>query len=315
MKARSKILSLGAAGLLGGGAAMLGLLGTGEGDAGSGRPSLAELSRPWSSAPLGICITNVACDGFGVTVDFETDLPPPYRVGVHLVDEIGYGSSRLRPVNYIDTDSHHAFVAGRFYDLGVFVQVYQRGPETTGEGTDHPATRLDELEWEQHVAKIRSIPVRKIDEPNWDNDPSDRSLDGYDPSEMVPVGDWTWAGFVRTESTSLMRRAVSLTASRLESGRLAAHFTTNDFSGTRPSADIGSGFRLLLFDCGQGLISTLTQPAYSARTNMSEAVLIKRGLRSLSAHDGWKFTSDSAGSPVVVPARGVPQDRIDWKGL
>ena len=69
------------------------------------------LSKPdeWSSAAKGICITNIVCEAGGLRVYFTSDVPPPYRVGIHAPREAGFGT-RAQPIAYVDTTELHAFV-------------------------------------------------------------------------------------------------------------------------------------------------------------------------------------------------------------
>lgn len=75
----------------------------------------------WDKAPLGIAITNVVYDTFGVSVQFDTDLEPPYIVGVY--DAFEAGLERRFPIAEVTTRGKSAFVQGDFTDTTTFVEV------------------------------------------------------------------------------------------------------------------------------------------------------------------------------------------------
>ena len=84
--------------------------------------------------------------------------------------------------------------------------------------------------------------------------------------------------------------------------------------------NVGTGFRLLMIetkdpDTGEDAMACWAQAAYSAKTNMSQAVLIKKGVLCLSAHDGWKYTVDWEGVPTMVSCTNAVPDKVYPKGL
>lgn len=85
--------------------------------------ALADLASDWANAPMGIVITNCVYDTYGVSVQFETDLEPPYIVGVYEIWEDGLG--RNFPVAEVVTEKKAAYVAGDFTDVTTFVEVMQ----------------------------------------------------------------------------------------------------------------------------------------------------------------------------------------------
>lgn len=56
--------------------------------------------------------------------------------------------------------------------------------------------------------------------------------------------------------------------------------------------DIGTGYRIMMFE-DSGVCQA--QRAYSARTNMSDTVVLPRGFRALSSHNGYVYTTDWEG--------------------
>ena len=82
------------------------------------------------------------------------------------------------------------------------------------------------------------------------------------------------------------------------------------FSTSITDADVsvGTGYRIIFFD-DLGIVQA--QRAYSARTNMSDEVIIERGFKSLSAHDGYRYTKDFDGRVYWQADTNTVPDRIN----
>ena len=72
------------------------------------------------------------------------------------------------------------------------------------------------------------------------------------------------------------------------------HMVDHEYSFSLRGADVsrGTGFRIMMFE-DSGVCQA--QRAYSARTNMSDTVVLPRGFRALSSHNGYVYTTDWEG--------------------
>lgn len=258
------------------------------------------LSNPdeWNSAAKGICITNIVCEAGGLRVYFTSDVPPPYRVGIHAPREVGFGT-RAQPIAYVDTTELHAFVPCNLYDAAVFVQVYKCDRYTTPSWT----RKRTEREWKVYVDSLQVRPIRTVTDQSWYGNPPEASIEGMDPTCLSLVGDHTWGGFVMTDATSLSADI-----------QLVKPGVTNVLHVTASGRDpaVGTGFRVLVFD---DTATCQASVAYSAKPNMSQEVLIKRGWKSLSSNGSWKIASDWEGAPVMVPCTNATPYVIYGEGL
>lgn len=166
----------------------------------------ASLAASFETAPLGIAITNCTFDTYGVAVRFETDLPPPYLVGVYECWEDGL--ARNFPIAEVRTFSKSAFVPGDFTDVTSFVEVMH--PSRINPHMPHRVLTAAEAKHyretlDRHVgtgieytrADINYVPNNIMGQ-----------LKG-----MELIGDHTWQGFVwsstsRVEFAFRARRAV-----------------------------------------------------------------------------------------------------------
>ena len=114
---------------------------------------LSDLASDWANAPMGIVITNCVYDTYGVSVQFETDLEPPYTVGVYESWEDGLG--RNFPVAEVITEKKSAHVAGDFTDVTTFVEVMK--PSRFNLKMPHRV--LTDAEKTYYRAKLEKMPV------------------------------------------------------------------------------------------------------------------------------------------------------------
>ena len=251
---------------------------------------------------LGICITNIVYQSDGIVVDFETDVPPPYRVGIHRPQELGYSMSRAFPVAYVDTNDKHVFVPFKIYDATVFVQVY----DPTDKRIVPPWTRkMTDAEWANYVSRVRRHPIKTILDPDKYDTVVDNNLMGLDHTVMRLVGHNLWNGFVMTNATEMTMKIDMLV------GTNCVEYT---YQATGRDQKVGKGFRISLQD---NMIppDISAESAYSAIPNMSQEVLIKRGWVSLSSNGKWKIATDWEGYPVMVPCTNAIPYRIYGEGL
>lgn len=152
----------------------------------------------WSAAPLGIRITSCAYDAHGVDVAFDTDLEPPYMIGVYRSAEVGLG--RYYPVRETVTKWKNARVNCPMLDVTLFVQVMTTNAVTdrtyASVGTNGVTNviqmthrSLTGEEWESYRDSIRKAKAVV-------NDRTDATFERVreDPS-MELVSDNTWIGF------------------------------------------------------------------------------------------------------------------------
>ena len=274
----------------------------------SSTASARSVPDDWRGAPMGIFISEVTAlpEGFGVR--FETDLQPPYRVGVHVPEEAGF-QTRAWPVAFTDTYDTYAVVTGKFLDVALFVQVYKTDATTTPPWT----RRVSTPEWDAYRERVRSRPPREIRTPDYYGNPSDRDPAGVDSRQLVLLDDEVWGCFVLTNATAL-----DLTVHEINRVPGPVYeLETNDVpiraTGLDPSQG-GRGYRVTVFTDGETRDLQL-QNAYSVRTNMSQEVLVKRGWKSLSSNGEWKFTTDWEGSRVFVPCTNAVPYRIYGNGI
>lgn len=319
----------------------------------------------WEDAPLGFSVT--ACDYStrGIHVRFETDLPPPYVVGVYRPSEENLG--RRCPIAEVETDRKEVFIGGDFTAVAVFVQVMTKGvvERYSDEIGRHMMTKD---EWLNYVAAVRNA------EP-YVNTNANTTFEITEDNHLEIVDDLTWAGFLKTTETNFVFSFVGRKAERdIESivtnvvqdiiftnisssvrsdggvdyvrtnagvyasvhlGGHAAHsVSSNDYASggcfvqdiytypqnndheqvvtnlnyTNPKwrmvpyeysfhirngkNDRGNGYRIMMFE-DSGVCQA--QRAYSARTNMSDVVVLPAGFRALSSHDGYIYTTDWEG--------------------
>lgn len=154
----------------------------------------------WNDAPLGIAITNVVYDTYGVAVKFETDLEPPYIVGVY--DSFEDGLARCFPLAEVTTDTKAAFVPGDFTDVTTFVEVMH--PSRINPSLPHRV--LSASERQRMHEYIKSHPVYQREAKSafknqgivWAPD----NVMGKQ-KEMQLIGDHLWAGFVFSDANEL----------------------------------------------------------------------------------------------------------------
>ena len=264
------------------------------------------------ASPMGICITNITCTSGGLAVDWVTDLPPPYRAAVHIPAEVGL--SRAWPVEYVDTDQCHAVVTGKFYDVAVFVQVYQPNDRLC------PPThtrKMRPMECMSYVSRVQRTPVRSVvGAQRWTDCPPNMDLGGVDPEAMSVGPDGSFCSFVHTNATEMSFTLRAFNRQTPGSKVYETNTVERTFSVRGRPEGVGTGFRVVARPADDGEFDVEVSVAYSAKTNMSQAVLVKRGWKSLSTNgDRWKFSTDWEGAPVMVPCTNAVPYRIYGEGL
>lgn len=250
--------------------------------------------------PMGICITNIECLAEGYAVDFVTDLPPPYRVGIHVPEEIGL--VRAWPVAYVDTSDTHVVVTGKFYDVATFIQVYKVTPRICPRIT----RQMSDAEWRVYVRNVHATPTRKALRNHPTDNPPDLDINGVQPNSFILTGDKTWRCFVYTNATDY---SFAIETVDWHTNKLSEAITVKDRD---PS--VGTGFRIIANEQDEGIDVTI-QAAYSALPDMSQPVLVKRGWKSLSSNGAWIMSTDWLGAPVMVPCTNAVPYRIYGEGL
>lgn len=318
----------------------------------------------WANAPLGIAITHCGYSTRGVHVRFETDIEPPYVVGVYRPAEEGLG--RRFPVAEVETTVKSAFVPGNFTDVTLFVQVMTKSAAESQSADDLGRRRLTPDEWREYESTVRNAAP-------YVNTDASVTFELQSENHMELVEDYTWLGLIKTDQTnfcytiegstvepavesivtnvvqdvvftnvttyfsaggqvvSVLTNAGVYATTDLELGdqhQVVPHryedggyfvtqhdsfprhndhigYTTN-YSPTVSSLvphkysfrirngrnDIGTGYRIMVFE-DSGVCQA--QRAYSSRTNMSDTVVLPRGFRALSSHDGYVYTTDWQG--------------------
>lgn len=319
----------------------------------------------WKDAPLGIGVTRCDCSTRGVFVEFETDLEPPFLVGVYRMVEIGMG--RKFPIREVEIESKSAYIPMELATIpSVFVQVMTTGAVSRCSTNELARRELTPSEFRSWKAAIEhAVP--------WTHDDPVRTFELYRGNSMEIVDDYLWAGFVKTSETNLcftlagrkyepnvesvdtnmvqdvvytnvqtvLDEDLAVMSSRTNAGmystphldmeyrhdvrtnsyahggynvqeidhhplhndhieyvtnysRQAKHAVPLEYSFRLggDSAGVGSGYRILMFE-DIGICQA--QRAYSARTNMSDTIVVPRGFRALSSHNGYVYTSDWEG--------------------
>lgn len=319
----------------------------------------------WTSAPMGIAVTRCEYSTRGVFVQFETDLEPPYFVGVYRMNEVGL--ARRFPIREVRVETTSAFIPIDIVMMpAVFVQVMTPGAAYRGSTNETYRRELTPSEvkaWRTAIERSKT----------WRNDDPGTTYELRDDGVMDLVDDFMWAGFIKTAETNLSftlsgRKmepdveslatnivqdvaytnirtrvlgsgeveyvktnsgsyattvlgggpTVTTTTNFYASGgyyfdRMFRHPQHNDHENVVTNysrwnkhpvpheysfrigdgrSDVGTGYRILMFE---DLGICQAQRAYSAKTNMSDVVVIPCSFRALASHDGYIYTSDWEG--------------------
>lgn len=233
----------------------------------------------WTSAPMGIAVTKCEYSTRGVFVQFETDLEPPYYVGVYRMNEVGL--ARRFPIKEVQTDTTSAFVPVDVVMMpAVFVQVMTPGAaylESTNETYRRELTPAEVKSWRTAIERSKT----------WRNDDPGTTYELRDDGVMDLVDNHLWAGFVKTAETNL---SFTLRGKKMIDSRLVPH--EYSFHIGDGKNDVGTGYRILMFD---DLGMCQANRAYSAKTNMSDVIYVPCGFRALASHDGYIYTTDWEG--------------------
>lgn len=233
----------------------------------------------WTSAPMGIAVTKCEYSTRGVSVQFETDLEPPYYVGVYRMNEVGL--ARRFPIKEVQTDTTSAFVPVDVVMMpAVFVQVMTPGAaylESTNETYRRELTPSEIKSWRTAIENA----------DRWRNDDPGTTYELRDDGVMELIDNYLWAGFVKTAETNL---SFTLSGKKMVDSHLVPH--EYSFHIGDGKSDVGTGYRILMFE---DLGMCQAQRAYSAKTNMSDIVVIPCGFRVLTSHDGYVYTTDWEG--------------------
>lgn len=141
----------------------------------------------------GIRIRKCAYDRHGVSVTFETALPPPYVVGIFRADDLGL--SRDFPIRYKISGEKSAYITGDYFSKkNTFVQVFTDSISTNehfrelsdAEVTEYFNTTASAMSMNSIASKVEDI---------W----SER----FNANNMALVGDHTWVSFFPTNIPSI----------------------------------------------------------------------------------------------------------------
>lgn len=177
--------------------------------------ALAFSSRPATDETeesLGIEITKCDYDEYGVTVEFETDLKPPYVVGVYPAADAGFPPkphTRARPIRWKLVDGTRARLSGDFISRGTsFVQVFtpditnsvvlstNETPWITSSFRQATSNELERYYREFNDARLlgRQCSAEAADE-QWEP--------WWCAEHMTVIGDHEWGCFVRTNLSEI----------------------------------------------------------------------------------------------------------------
>lgn len=179
-----------------------GLFGTSEGTVEKSlqKDSAQKFYQPsgiWSDAPLGINITYCNYDSYGVDVVFETDLEPPYVVGVFMAVESGF-YRRDYPIDYRIVNGKSCYISGDFLSKGyTFVQVF------TESVTNSPDFRcLTPEEVDQRYRNFYSS-GRGLDF-KLERDEDEYWTEQYNSTNMVIFDDYQWGVYYPTMTNEIV---------------------------------------------------------------------------------------------------------------
>lgn len=266
--------------------------------------------------PLGIDITSTTYDVFGVDVEFETDLVPPYILAVFFAEDNQFDSNpydltRAHPIRYRIVHEKRGSIAGDFWRRkgNHFVQVlsisYTNNPAFRALTVSEKESRYDELrdqlDQERPLASSCSSTVASAwsikdytQEPGW------ASMSAY------LVSNHTWGVFYRSDDPNPVLKG-KFRRSRDDSSFDVGEKTFGPFDTSS-----GTGYRVLY---NEKTSEWTVHRAYSLFPHCSQEVLLVRPLKPLSMHDNLKISLDWLGQMrYQIETNAVP-DRIYWEGL
>ena len=148
----------------------------------------------WENAPLGIAITRCDFSTRGVYVKFETDLNPPYYVGIYRPDEENLG--RRLPIAEKETRIKEAFFPGDYTSVTLFAQVMTKDVVDRYADDEYGRRTLTREETDGYMSVIRNAA------PYVNRNASGTfEIDRRNTMELLE--DYTWVGFVKTADTNL----------------------------------------------------------------------------------------------------------------
>lgn len=255
--------------------------------------ALADLASDWANAPMGIVITNCVYDTYGVKVQFETDLEPPYIAAVYESWEDGLG--RNYPIAETTCTRKDAFVQGDFTDVTTFVEVMSQSRI----GPHHRLLTKDETLYFRRSLESRPVRIR----------PSSADYSCADVNRaqshvmsqlkgLELVSDHTWVGIIYGNGKRLDFE-IGMRKPSEEDSSMMTDLHSPTFSINNPSSeDQGSGWRIVYNDSTG---ECLAMRALSARTNASQTVYLPRLFNGLSSYNGYRLTKDQNGVVICVP--------------
>lgn len=283
---------------------------------GFGRESIPSDPDAWTNAPLGIAITKVKVNSYGYFCDFVTDLPPPYYVGVYQTEEIQFGGSRVLPFKEVETWKTNGVYIGSGLiqkDRSCFIQVMssEAHNEMTNlwAGVRHELTEEEKKEGAEQVEKSSGF---YNEDPNASIEFDRNMLEEWNKHGQL-VADNTWVMFVETNASVFAFDVYGTIFVKDPGG--PGHIETNDTYSvvvTNGCTDVGIGYRVVLLDDRH---SIMAQRAYSPRPNMSSEVVLPRIVSSLSAHRGYRVTTDLYGHKYFQKDTNAIPDKVYWEGL
>ena len=277
--------------------------------------------REWIGAPLGIVITECNVYKDCIRVSFKTDLQPPFVASVNMTS--GSSIYNVYPLAQAETMTTNACIPGNFLDASVYVAVETRANiemhdaemerimrERAGD-RPVPYSEIEKYRRRtmERIERYRSIKYF-IDGTPYVNTNANITLEVKPRNDdvMYLVADHTWVGFKTTSERDVTFNMKGRFFNR-DTEETEEYSFPVSIQGGNP--DVGTGYRFVFFD-DTGVVQV--NRAYSARTNMSDFVHFPRAVKSLSACNGLRYTTDWNGSPYLQPTTNDPWI-IHWEGI
>lgn len=262
--------------------------------------SLLVASSAVAGGTRGILITNVTFTSEGVHVAWATDMKPPYRAAVHVPRAALF--RRDSPVEYVDTDSTSAVIPVDDCTPAVFVQVYK---------PDDPAVcsedmrRMLKADWYRYLEREdrrKTVSVADVRVPPQYDARGFVLCDGLPGPVSLDATTGPAAAWIPCPATDVTVRVVSTVASR---GPRPVT-VTNEVVVARDPYSRFPGVRVERSMTTNG-IELAACEAYSFRTNVSQAVLVRTGYVSpYGSETAWRDSTNWYADGILVTATNAP---------
>lgn len=159
----------------------------------------------WENAPMGIAITRFKANSYGLFCDFETDLPPPYYVGIYTIDELNFPLNRFFPFMEVETwNTKNVFIGCGLVqkDCACFLQVLSKSAKDSFTNKYGIARReLTPEEWKAHTDRLEAESGYIVSDPEFSLEFTRDRIDSLN-QEGIIVSDNTWCMFSKTDETN-----------------------------------------------------------------------------------------------------------------